>query len=365
MQRILTFYIVRHIIFATALVLLVLLGIETFLELIGELSDIGTKQYGIAQALLYVPLRIPTDLYELFPIAGLLGSLIGLGWLASNSELMVMRASGMSIMRITGGVLIAAVMMLSVITVFGEWLAPKFEMKAERIKAIALHKNYGVSKLSGLWLHHANEFVHIEKVTTKQHQQGVTSFQFNKQNQLQQASYAKTGEAKDKQWNILNVSSTDLPPSTLFNSASANAKLTLKHSAKERQPISFEPTLLQVGDKDASHQSLVSLWKNIRYRTRAGLLVDRFEFAFWQRVFRPIVAIVMICLGVPFIFGSLRNVSMGTRVLIGIVFGFGFYTLNQFFGPFSLVYQFPPFWAATLPTILFSALCLYLLKRLH
>ena len=99
--------------------------------------------------------------------------------------------------------------------------------------------------------------------------------------------------------------------------------------------------MLAQSRKDIDQDSIVQIWRNIWYRKAAGLAVNQFEFSFWQRLFQPLTTVLMICLGIPFIFGSLRTASMGSRVLLGVVVGFCFYIMNHFFGPITMVYRRP------------------------
>ena len=122
-MRILDHYIRASVIWASCLVVLVLAGIESFIEFIGELPSIGVAQYDILSVFAFVGMQIPTDVYQLFPVAGFIGSLIGLGRLATTSELIVMRAAGVSIARIGWAVVKAALLMLIVVTIMGEWFA--------------------------------------------------------------------------------------------------------------------------------------------------------------------------------------------------------------------------------------------------
>jgi lipopolysaccharide export system permease protein len=131
-------YIVGTIISATLVTILALLGMQLFIELVAELQDIGTRDYTLWQAILYVPLLLPTDLYQFFPIAGLIGSLMGLGWLASRSELIAFRAAGISMAQVIGAVLKTGVLMLLVATLIGEGVAPLAQHYAKTRKALAM-----------------------------------------------------------------------------------------------------------------------------------------------------------------------------------------------------------------------------------
>lgn len=113
----------------------------------------------------------------------------------------------------------------------------------------------------------------------------------------------------------------------------------------------------------SAEQTMIALYETIQYRHSIGLSVNTYVFSFWQRLMQPITSLVLICLSVPFVFGSMRSASMGLRIMLGILIGFLFYMLNQLFGPITLVYQFPPLFAAVIPTVLFFVIALLLLSR--
>ncbi len=206
----------------------------------------------------------------------------------------------------------------------------------------------------GLWIHQGNSFVHIQKVVSKDEVKNVTRFDFDKTNHLLEALQAKQAVLVKGAWQLENISGTRITPT--HSEAFSKSELPLG--------FSFEPQLLQKKmQTDALQQSIVSLWKNINYRQASGLTTQNLESAFWQRLMQPLTTIVMICLGIPFIFGSLRSASMSSRILTGIIVGFIFYVINQFLGPFTMVYQWPAWIAGISPTILFLLIFAFLLTR--
>lgn len=347
-------YIRSEVIWSTAVVVFVLIGIESFMEFVGELSDIGVGHYGVLQAFLFVPLQLPTDLYQLFPMAGFLGSLIGLGRLASTSQLIVMRAAGVSILQIAWSVIKAAIIMIIFVTIIGEWLAPKWQNTATHLKAAAMGKYDERQQLRGVWLRKDNSYIMISDVDSLTTISSIFRFDFDNKNRLMHSAYASTGKKVKGGWTLYNVRET------LFQ----GGKVLSKKIPFEPLGIIFEPKLLRQVKEDVDHESIYSLFHNILYRKKTGLVTSQYQYAFWKRVIQPITTIVMICLGIPFIFGSLRSSSMGFRIMTGVIIGFGFYMLNQFFGPITLVYQFPPLLAATLPTVLFLIAYAILLRRI-
>lgn len=355
-MRILDGYIRSSVILSTCLVVLTLLGIESFIEFIGEMPALGVGGYGILHAFMYVGMLLPSDLYQLFPIAGFIGSLIGLGRLASSSELIVMRAAGISIARIGWAVIKAALIMLLVITIIGELPGPRWQYQATHMKEKLTHKKLSLWSDQGLWLRQAGAFIHVGSVLSNHEVEDISRFDFDNRDQLRSALYAKKGLLEEGRWVLKEVYVTELEP---------NQSRTSYLSEKPLGVI-FQPELLQKKmQRDSDQQTILGLWNNIKYRHQAGLLANELESAFWQRTMQPITTVVMICLGVPFVFGSLRSASMSARILTGIIVGFIFYMLNQFLGPIALVYQWPAWIAGALPTLFFIIMYIFLLSRIR
>lgn len=353
-MRLLDRYIGRTVIKSTLMIVFVLIGIQSFLELMGELHHLGTHNYGVLQASAYVALQLPSSIYQMFPIAGFLGCLIGMGKLASASELTVMRASGISIRRISWAVIKAAILMMIIVTFIGEFVAPVLYAKSIDIKAKALDQTIGLQRLRQLWLHSGQRFIYVRNVPSETRVSGVMIYQFNDSNRLQSITLAPTGVRQTSgAWLLKDVTQTDFYATHMAKKQFKTMPLGMK----------FDPKLLLATKKDTDQDSVKQILHNILYRQSTGLTTNQFEFAFWQRLIQPITTIVMICLGVPFVFGSLRSSSIAVRLLTGIIIGFCFYMMNQFFGPISLVYQFPPFWAAALPTIVFILVYLFMIRR--
>lgn len=351
-MRILNRYIGLTVITASIFVLLVLFGLESFVKLVEEFKDIGRHGYGLKEALSYTALQLLGELYRLFPMAGLLGCMIGLGGLANHHELIVMRASGASLLKVTWAVVRAALLMLLVVVVIGEGVAPQAEKLANHIKTTALTNGQVLRTDDGIWLRSGQSFVHIQHVLPDGRLQGITRYLFDENRYLVSTGFAAsalfikpsiTGE--HGHWLFHDVKQTHFVDSH---------EVGAMHFTEQDWQVTFEPRLLELMRITPNQQTLLNLHANINDRLQNGLMVRQYQFAFWQRLFQPLATLVMICLGIPFIFGPLRSVSAGLRVVVGIIIGFCFYTLNNFFGPFSVVWQLPPLLAAVLPTGLFA-----------
>lgn len=350
-MTILNKYIGMTIIGSILMVLLTLIGIESFLELASELKDVGKGNFHFWHALMTVPLILPTDLYELFPMAALIGSLIGLGKLANQSELIVMSAAGMSKWQVIFCMLQAALLLLVVISLVGEGLAPIAQKLAKDTKTIAVSSGKTLKTASGVWFRDGSNFIFVKEIVAGNRLQDITRYKLGNDNRLIMVSHAETGEYQHAGWYFHQVKQ-----SLLFDDHIKSATFSSQH-----WDINVDKRLLGISNMRPDQMTLPKLYAYIHYRQQNDLGAGLYEFAFWKRLMQPVATLVMIFLAVPFIFGPLRTVSMGLRVVTGVIVGFSFYILNQFFGPISQVYQIPAMLAALLPTITFAILGTFLL----
>ena len=340
-MRLLRRYIMAAVMQSTLTVLSVVMLVNLCMKLMAEFPRVGRGSYDVYHAILFVLMGLPSDLYQLFPMIGFLGSIVGLGRLASSSELLVIRAAGVSRGRIVRAVALAAVVMLMGVVVLGEWVGPSLSQRAVSMRQHAM--GGGDRLLDGVWLVRNNQYVQIGDVVSPQQIRDISQFRFDDTGRLQSLSHAERGRYHDHHWILRDVWQQQL----------TGQRVTSRHLEKMNLNIDFVPQKRADKRRWSVSQSIGQLMNNIRYLTRVGLTANQFQFAFWQRLVTPITIMVMICLGVPFVFGSLRESTAGARMLTGVLVGFVFYMLNQLFGPISLVFQFPPVLAAVMPTLLF------------
>lgn len=352
-MRIITRYISKTIITYILLVMLFLFGLQMFIEFTREFPSIGEGSYGLYQVLIYVLLMLPYDVYQLFPMACLLGSVIALGLLASHSELIVMRASGMSLVNIASAVIKAAIVLLVMMVLIGEVLSPIAQRKAARVKTKAISGGKVLLTKQGVWLYNSGSFININSVSNARELRGITRYQVDDNLELNAVSQAKTASYKKGNWIFNKVMKTEFKD-----------KLVTSNSfSKEQWPLTFSPKVMGSAHIDTDQKSFIELGSYIKHRARSGLDSSNYEFAFWQRAFAPLATLVMILLAIPFVFGPLRSTTMGLRMLIGIMLGFGFYILQQFVGPMTSVYHVPPMLAAILPSLIFAVIGVVMLFK--
>jgi len=354
-MRLVDRYIAKTVFQAISVVLFMLIGLQFFMMFVDQMDTIGQGEFTFWQAALYILLAAPYQVYLFFPVATMLGCLLGLGILANHSELIVMRASGLSIGGIIGIVLKSLLLFIFIVTLLGETLFPKMVGYAESRKAMLTSSGKTLRTPQGVWVRHDDSFIHIGKVISKGELQDVVEYAFNQNYELQTVRKADSASYQEGQWQLQNVNETQFQANEVHSAHFPNLIWT----------VQLRPALIEATKEAPTEMTLWELNRYIREQSKNHLQTSHFELVFWQRVLQPLASCVMMILAIPFIFGPLRSSTLGARFLVGATVGFGFHLLNKFFGPISLVYQLPPVLAATAPLLCFFALALWMLRRVR
>lgn len=338
------------------LILLLLVSLDLFFSLVNEMRQVGVGHYSLNDALVVLLLSIPSRMVQMFPMSALIGTLMGLGVLASNSELIAMRAAGVSIWQIVRMVLKLGMLLAILIFLLGEFIAPIFERLAQNHKAFALSGGQALKTEQGVWMRDGNDFIHIHNMNISGRLEEIVRYRFDDALRLQETSFAKAAEYRDKQWMMQDVQTT------IFH----------QHFVETRSaPIEvwksdINPEVLRVsGVKYLDQLSLRGLWHTIQFRRANDLEVGLYQLALWDKLLRPLGILVMMFLGIPFILGPLRQASTGLRLIAGILLGFSFHTLSASLGPFLVLYSWPAWCGAFFPIVLFLTFGAWLLRRVH
>ncbi|MDF9388452.1 lipopolysaccharide ABC transporter permease LptG [Vibrio sp. 1151_11] len=354
MFKILDLYVGRTIVATTLLVLATFVGLSGIIKYVEQLRKVGEGSYDLLQALLFVVLSIPRDIEMFFPMAALLGALIGLGMLASSSELVVMQAAGFSKLNIGMSVLKTAVPLMIIVTLLGQWGAPQAQKMARDLRAFSLSGGSIVSVRSGVWARDVNDFIFIGKIDDNK-LYGLNMWRFDNNKSLQNILFAEEVDYdKDNQWVMKNVQITDMRDDVLIT------KQTLP---EYRWTTSLAPDKLAVVTVKPEELSLSGLYDYVSYLKTSEQDASRYDLALWRKITQPFSIAVMMLMALSFIFGPLRSVTMGARILSGVIAGFTFYISSEFFGPLSLVYGIPPVFGAVAPSLVFLSVAVMLLRR--
>lgn len=344
-------HIATSVLLAILAVLGVLFGLSLLFAFIDELSDLR-GEYQLKQALLYVGMTSPRHLAEMLPMAALIGCLVGLGTLASHSELTVMRAAGLPLGRILWAVIKPLLLLMLVGLLIAEYLAPWSEATAQANRSAALASVKAQSSKHGMWHRQGNEFIHINTVRPNGVLLGVTRYLVDGE-KLVNASFARQATYHDGYWQLEDVTRTKLYDSHTVTEAVASERWEVKLSPQLLNTVVMAPDALPIS----------GLWSYSVYLIEQGLDAGSYRLAFWSKLLQPLITGVLVLMAISFIFGPLRSVTLGQRVFTGVVVGFVFRIVQDLLGPASLIFGFSPLLAVLTPAAICAVIGIVLLRR--
>lgn len=360
-MRILDRYIGRIILQYTMVVLLILLGLFTFVNFLDQLGTMGQGNYDIWQVLRFVVLTTPRVIYEIFPMCAMLGTTIGLSMLANDSELIVMRASGISMLRITASALKIGALFVVISIIFGEFISPHTETAAQRGKARALEQNIKLQTNYGLWLRDNDTYVNIGQVLPNLTLLNLKVFEFDQNKRLRSLVTAAEGRFNDdnkeqNHWKITGVKQTLIDEK-------GQSSVVEKPEAIWASGVS--PQILSVFLSEPEQLSFLQLRKYINHLKSNAQKTDSYELTYWSKLMLPLSTAIMVILAIPFVFSNIRSGNLGRNIFIGIMIGLGFYVFNKSFGFVVLAYGISPMVGSVVPVLLFLLVALIMIQRVE
>jgi lipopolysaccharide export system permease protein len=349
-MRTLTRYIGRDVFWSTLLIFGALLGLFTFFDLINEMRDVGRGSYTLGTALMYVVLHVPSRLYELFPVAALIGTLFAVAQLVANSEFTVMRASGASIVQVAWAVVRVGIPLAIATFLAGEYVAPPAERLAQNLRAAALGGSTGVVAQqfeSGFWFKQDLTFVNIRTVLSDMTLVGVRIYEFDRDLRLTAVRSAETGRfAGDGRWNLEKVRVTEI----------AGDRATVSALPKWTWQSVLQPSILTVYQVAPERLALSTLYDNIRVLDVNAQKTSRFEIAFWSKVLYPATVLVMMLLALPFAQFQRRQGGVGFRIFAGTMLGLAFWLIGRLFSYLGVLNDWSAVFSAAFPLAAFTVL---------
>lgn len=354
-MKVLDKYIGRQLLAGTFFIMAGLLTLLGVLNLFEELGEVGKGNYTVEAAFLYVAMGLPRFAYELFPVTVLLGSLAGLGGLAVHSELIAMRAAGISVRRIVLAMLQAGFLLMLLAVLLGELVAPPSEQYAQQMRNDLKSEQVSLRSKYGFWARDGHAFINIRRFLPGNELDGVYVYEFDEQKRLTVATHAERAVFLDGRWLLKGIRQS-------FISEEGIKSRALEQAAWGSL---LEPDLLNVVVVKPHMLPIWGLYRYIGFLKANGQDANPYEVAFWGKLVKPLVTVAMLFLSVPFLFGSLRSVGLGKRVFIGTLIGLGFYMGNKMISYMAVVYAWNPVFASVLPGVLVTALAIWSMRRVH
>lgn len=352
-MNILRFYIGKTILATSIVTLFTLAIIRVLFTLIDESGDFGKGSYQFVDGFAYSLLLAPQYIYEFFPMAILIGSIAGLGLLASRSELTVMRAAGKTTMQIVGSALSYGLILIAFAIFLGEYVAPKTTRMAEDLRNRAILGEQLLKGEQGVWVKDGGKMVHVKEMISADRMEGVSIYHFDQSQTLESVIHASSALLDNNVWQLKNGHKTTILPEHVER----------EHFDAMEWRTNIQMDNLSVLSDDPETLDIVSLYRYRQYLASNGLDTQSYDLAFWRKLIQPFSTAIMIILAASFVFGPMRSVSMGARVLVGVLTGMAYFFAVRTFGPVSLVFGMPAIFGAILPPAIFAAGAWYLLRK--
>ncbi len=356
MTSILSRYVIKAVLGNTAMVMLVLLALSALYLFITQQDDIGVGTYSVADAFMFVGLTLPKYAFDLLPIAALIGALMALGNLARTLELIVVRAAGVSTMRIALWTAMAGVILMFVTGLIGEVISPPMEQYGQQLKTFAKFNDYSMAGNRSAWAKDGDMMISVRQQSADNRYGGVYVFKFDAQRRLRGVGHANNASIdENNRWQLENY----------VESIIGNERVeTIKESGTQLQ-TRLSPEFLGLAVLDADSLPGRGLYSYIQHLRENGLDSRVYETAFWARISRTVAVAIIVVLAVPFAFGPMRSTGTGARTVVGIMIGVVFFLLAKMLESGGAVFNMPPFVVAWLPTALLAIITTFAVSRVR
>lgn len=347
-------YIARAVTRAFLMILFGLTALLSLLAFVEQLSFVGEGQYKLSDALVYTLLTSPSRLLQIAPVAMLLGTLIGLGNLAKNSELTAFRSFGISQARIIGSALKLCLPIILGLFLTAQFIIPMAQQIAQREQAAALGDALPGLSNGGFWTQKNGVFLNVQRYNGESSINGISIFTFTKQATLESFIQADSATLqKDGMWQLNTVTRYIITNGQ--TSVSVLPKLSWQPFLTTRQLnlLSLPPQTMPP----------LALYNYIRQLKRQHQVALPYQQTFWSMVAIPLSLIGMTLITGPFVFGLQRSGGAGRNIVVGALIGMSFMLIQQITGYLSLLLAIDPAFSALTPSLVLLAFGWWLLEN--
>jgi len=352
-------YIGTQAMLAILVVWVSLTSLMLMFAVLSELRD-TTAGYSTTDALWFVLQTGPRSAYQMFPVSALLGSLLGIGGLASANELVAFRTSGVSRLRLAMAGLAGAMLLSIPVMMIGEWVAPGAEQQARAFRLSQLVGQVNIGGTSGMWMRDGSNIVNIKRPLLTADKDGqsisfkdIEIFNLDGFSALKKITRADNAYFDGNHWSLENVETTTIDSSAVV----------LETSETSPWVSSVKPELLESAVTRPPYLSIRVLWDQMKYLQRNGLSDSVYRSAFWEKIFYPFVIIALVLAGMPFVFGSSRHHNMGSRLFIGMTLGGVFMLVNSAAQNMATAFSLPIAIATIMPSAILTLVAIVILRR--
>ena len=378
-MKVLTRHVAKEVLIATLFVLVALVALIAFFDLVSQARNIGNR-YSISMALFLTMLKLPSRLYEVMPIAALLGAVYTMSRLASNSEFTIMRVAGLSPFRLAGMMTVPALILIAMTYCLGEWLTPAADMMRNDMDNILFNRKLSARGYSsGVWVkdnvkeqQNAGQatvrFVNVHNLIAGEHSRtgAWRVFEFDKDGSLIRVLHApEANYISGRGWHLKDAKVETLPKIT-HDETPMVEKSSARKDVDLMLPSEMRPEILGVLTIKPERMGISDLWQYIAHLKETRQTSDRYQVALWSKVFYPLAIFVMLAVAMPFAYLNTRSGGVSIKIFAGLMIGISFYALNNIFSFLGVLNTWHPMVVAVVPTsvmLICAAGALWLLER--
>lgn len=378
-MKVLTRHVAKEVLIATLFVLVALVALIAFFDLVSQARNIGNR-YSISMALFLTMLKLPSRLYEVMPIAALLGAVYTMSRLASNSEFTIMRVAGLSPFRLAGMMTVPALILIAMTYCLGEWLTPAADMMRNDMDNILFNRKLSARGYSsGVWVkdnvkeqQNAGQatvrFVNVHNLIAGEHSRtgAWRVFEFDKDGSLIRVLHApEASYISGRGWHLKDAKVETLPKIT-HDETPMVEKSSARKDVDLMLPSEMRPEILGVLTIKPERMGISDLWQYIAHLKETKQTSDRYQEALWSKVFYPLAIFVMLAVAMPFAYLNTRSGGVSIKIFAGLMIGISFYALNNIFSFLGVLNTWHPMVVAVVPTsvmLICAAVALWLLER--
>lgn len=378
-MKVLTRHVAKEVLIATLFVLVALVALIAFFDLVSQARNIGNR-YSISMALFLTMLKLPSRLYEVMPIAALLGAVYTMSRLASNSEFTIMRVAGLSPLRLAGMMTVPALILIAMTYCLGEWLTPAADMMRNDMDNILFNRKLSARGYSsGVWVkdnvkeqqnagHATVRFVNVHNLIAGEHSRtgAWRVFEFDKDGSLIRVLHApEASYISGRGWHLKDAKVETLPKIT-HDETPMVEKSSARKDVDLMLPSEMRPEILGVLTIKPERMGISDLWQYIAHLKETKQTSDRYQVALWSKVFYPLAIFVMLAVAMPFAYLNTRSGGVSIKIFAGLMIGISFYALNNIFSFLGVLNTWHPMVVAVVPTsvmLICAAVALWLLER--
>jgi lipopolysaccharide export system permease protein len=335
---------------------LIWLSIYSFFNFLGELNSIGQFDYTVLEAFKYIILQMPEVAYKQASPIILLGCVLGMGYLSTTNQLVVLQVSGNSVLKLTALTVRTALIFVFMIIAFGEYIAPIASEEGEKGRTKALGQSFASQNQEGFWIREGGNYLNVEKNIDGNHFVGVTIIEV-KSNKITSVVKSEDATFDGKS---LKMDDTDI---FSINNSTDIDEISLKERNSYNKIVSFDQDLINSLKKEPDELTTRNIYKQIQFLSDNKLNSGIYKVELYKRAIKPITLVAMILLAMLFVFGSTRDVSLGRKIFFGVSLGLSFEMLSRIGGAMALSLDFNPMISAVLPTTVVMVIAIILLIR--